>query len=177
MIRKPQWLSDKLREIAHDILNDRATIIDAAEKLAGEIDAHDGAFSLEVITEKCQSWIKQEMHRLVRGATKIAEDEERTGQGALMPLPFPWLPAYLEIAPGRTVHQRAMTGPDMDHARAIWQNRRDQAEISWRAFERAYELVRPLLSDDKLMVADVADQLGIDWEDGEASSGGPGPDW
>ena len=65
-----------------------------------------------------------------------------------------------------------MTGPDLDRARAIWQNRRDQAEISYQGFERAYELVRGLLAgDDRRTVADVADQLGLDFGEGKAGRG------
>lgn len=167
MIRKPFWLEDRLGELAHDILNDRQTIVAAGEELAGKIVANDKPLTLDIVCEKTRSWIKQEMHKLVRAATKINEHEEVTGQGMFMPLPFPWLPAYLEVAPGRTVHQRVMTGPDMDRARSIWQNRRDQAEISWQGFERAYELVRSLLTDDALTVADVVEQLHLDYEDGE----------
>ena len=170
MIRKPQWVSDRLTEIAHDVLNDRLTVQDASEDLAGKIESQDKPLALDVISDKCKSWIKQEMHRLVRVATRIIDDEERSGQGAMMPLPFPWLPAYLEIAPGRSVHQRVMTGPDWDHAKAIWQNRFDQAKISLEGFERAYELIRDLLTDETLLTADVIDQLAIDGDDEDESA-------
>jgi len=169
MIRKSQWVSDRLTEVAHDILNDTLTVADAAEEIAGKIQSQDKPLALSIITEKCKSWIKQEMHRLVRSATRIVEDEERTGQGAMMPLPFPWLPAYLEVAPGRTVHQRVMTGPDWDHARAIWQNRYDQAKLSLEGFERAYDLIRDLFADEVTITADVIDMLKIDGEDESAA--------
>jgi hypothetical protein len=167
MIRKPHWLADRLIEIAHDILNDKATLIYAAEDLADKIRADDRDLSLRIIEERCRSWIKQEMHKLVRAATRIVDDEGHSGQAALMPLPFPWLPAYLEVAPGRVVHQQVMTGPDWDNSRAIWQNRRDQAEISWQGFQRAYELIRDLLTDDVTMTADVVDQLRLDFDEGD----------
>lgn len=167
MIRKPWWVHEKLGDAAHDILNDQATITDAAEELAGKIVANDKPFTIVIVADKCRQWLKQEMTSLVRAATKITNDEESTGQEALMPLPFPWLPAYLEVAPGRTVHQRVMTGPDMDRAKAIWQNRRDQAELGYRGFERAYELVRSLLADDVTTVADVVDELRLDYGEDE----------
>jgi hypothetical protein len=172
MIHKSQWVSDRLTELAHDILNDKLTLFDGAESLAAKIDIQDKPLALEVITDKCKSWIKQEMHSLVRAATRIVGDEERAGQGALFPLPFPWLPAYLEIAPGRTVHQRVMTGPDWDHAKAIWQNRFDQAAISLEGFRRAYEMIRGLLPDETTMTGDVIDHLPIDGDDesGEAEA-------
>jgi hypothetical protein len=169
MIRKPFWVQDGLKQAARDILNDASTITDAADELADKVIVDDRPLTTLIVAERVRAWIKQELARLVRAATKIAGDEAESGQLALMPLPFPWLPAYLEVAPGRTVHQRVMTLADLDRARAIWLNRRDQAEISYQGFMRAYELVSPLLTGTAT-IGDVADQLHLDYGDGEAAA-------
>jgi hypothetical protein len=43
-----------------------------------------------------------------------------------LPVPFPDLPVFLEIAPGVEKHQAKMTGRDWDNALAISRARRDQ---------------------------------------------------
>ena len=91
MIRKPFWLQDRLRETAGSILNDEATITEAADELAEKIVANDRLLTLLIVVDKVKSWLKQEMHKLVRAATRITEEEGETGQLAFMALPFPWL--------------------------------------------------------------------------------------
>jgi len=155
----PQWMMERLADLGQQILDDEITISDAGDELAGKIMADDRALALAVLSEFTKRRLRQWVYARIRdkmGDRQVA---------AQLVLPFPDLPVRLEVAPGREVHQNVMTARDWDNARAIWRNRRDQAEVSFQKFEVIYERIRPLLTDETLTTADVINQL-----DGPASA-------
>jgi hypothetical protein len=152
MIKRPQWLLSRLAEIGDDVFKDLVTSADASEELAEKILAEDRPLAIAIIAERARGWIKQWMYGKARD---VMQDREALGQA---PLPFPELPSHLEVGVGINKHQRVMTGPDWDHAEAIWRNRRDQMELGYQIFLRVYDRIRPLLSsDDTLQTGDVVD--------------------
>lgn len=154
MIKKPAWILDLLADKGQDLLDDKATVGDCSEEIAGKILANDHPLATEIIVEKAKSWLKQWMYEQVRHAM---EDRE-SGQERLE-VPFRELSPYLEVAPGRLVHQNKMNGKDWDNALAIYRNRAEQADTSLSILQRIYDRIRPLLTDEVLTTADVVDML------------------
>lgn len=154
MIKKPQWLLERIAELGDDIRQDRLMSSEAADELSEKILAEDRPLALAIIAEKSKSWLKTWAYQKIRDDFS---ENEALGQQVL---PFPELPAHLEIAPATFKHQRVMTGKDWDNAEAIWKNRRDQAEVSYQLFHRVYERIRPLLADETLTTEDVTEDLG-----------------
>lgn len=154
MIKKPQWLIERIAELGHDIREDRLSSGEAADELAEKILSEDRPLALAIMAEKCKSWIKSWTYDKIRD--DFGESETH-GQGML---PFPELPVHLEVAPGTFKHQRVMTAKDWDNADAIYRNRRDQMEVSYQRFHRIYERVRPLLVDETLTTDDVIGDVG-----------------
>jgi hypothetical protein len=152
-VRFPKWFATALEKIGKDVLAGHAERAEAEESLHDQI-TDDEQFTDEIITEfarrELRKWIKHQLrtHYQSDGSTVTLKDEEQ--------LLFDFLPPHLEIGIGRLAHQSVMTGKDWDNTVAVYENRLEQAEISYKAVRRAYDEVRPLLVEESLTTADVA---------------------
>lgn len=156
-MRVPQWFGTALEKIGKDVLAGHSDREEAEASLHEQITDSDENFADEIIRDwirkQLRNWIKHQLrtHYRQEGDSLVLKEE-----GNLL---FDYLPPYLEGGIGRMVHQNVMTGKDWDNALAFYQNRMEQAEISYKAIKRAYDEVRPLLTDESLTTADVAEQI------------------
>lgn len=146
MITIPAAVQNKVQELGQAILDGNKATASASAELAKYIQDGWADFAKEIVGD----WSRRRLQSWKAAVTDSGQIQ----------IPFPDLPARLEIAPGKLAPQGGMTGPDWDNAKAIWRNRRDQAEIGWQTFERRYNQVRPLLTDPALTTTDVLDGLG-----------------
>lgn len=94
----------------------------------------------------------------ITGYLKSLTDDEReqaTGQRAL----FSWLPSLVEIAPGRFVHQNAMTASDIRKAVVQAQTKSDNARGFAERIQRLAAAALPLMSNEAMTLSDVAEQV------------------
>jgi len=152
-MKVPAEVQQKIAELGQRVLDDDASEVDIGEEGGTWLNKKQPVFALGVLSE----WWRKRTRSWIYSQTRLAlgDGEDDTGQLAL---PFPELHPHIEIAPGTLKHQRMMTGRDWDNALAIYRNRRDQAEVAFRALERRYHQVRDLLVGD-LTTEDVIEQL------------------
>ena len=155
-MRVPKWFATALEKIGKDVLAGHADRAEAEASIHDQI-TDDKEFADEIIADfarkELRKWIKHQLrtHYQSDGSTVTLKDEEQ--------LLFEFLPPHLEVGIGRLAHQAVMTGKDWDNTIAVYENRLEQAEISYRAVRRAYDEVRPLLVEEALTTADVAPQV------------------
>lgn len=120
--------------------------------LSGEMTYEDGIDALEPFLSKdeyrlftqdiLRRYLRNQIKSWIAGQLASAEEDERSGQ---VPLPFPDLPALIEISPATFRHQNALTLKDWDAAVVQAKNKADNAaghlERIVRARDRAYELL------------------------------------
>lgn len=154
-MKTPIWCLEHIAELGQAVMDDQLTASEASEDLAEKIFKKDRPLASAILADwsrrKLRSWVYDKMRD-----NFSVEDDRSNGQDML---PFPDLPPKLEVAPDRYVGQRSMTGHDWDMALHIWENRRDQAQISYDRFKRRYDQIRPLLDEEDLTTGDVVDKL------------------
>lgn len=120
--------------------------------LAGEISYEDAIDALEPFLQKDEHrllaqdigrrWLRKQIKAWMASQLATAADDEETGQ---QPLPFPDLPALLEIAPGTFKHQNTMAIEDWNRALVQAETKATNAagylERVRRARDRAVELL------------------------------------
>lgn len=110
--------------------------LDELEPLLGKLE-----YKL-FVSELNRRFLRQQLKNLIAAQLQSADDEEDGQQQ----LPFPDLSAYVEIAPGRRVHQNAMTLKDWDaavvQAEVKATNAAGHAERIRAARDKAYEAAR-----------------------------------
>lgn len=99
---------------------------------------------------KLNKWIKDYISLLTAD-----EQEQATG---IKPL-FDWLPNLIETAPGRFVHQNAMTASDLRKAVIQATTKADNARGFAVRIQRLADAALPLMNDEATTVADVAEQI------------------
>jgi hypothetical protein len=151
-VKVPTDVQVKIEELGKRALNEDASEVDLGEEGAGWLQKNQPLVALGILSEWFRGRVRSWVYSQTRGALDGESEQEQ------LVLPFSELPPYIEIAPGMKKHQRMMTGRDWDNALAIYRNRRDQAEVSFRALERCHREVRPLLVGD-LRTADILGQL------------------
>lgn len=156
-MRIPNWLQTELDSLGRKVLSGETSRDDAVALLTDEIFERDEVLVHDVTEDfsrkRLRDWVKSQLR------TYYAEDVEENGpQQAEL---FPWLPRLLETSPGRFAHVNAMTGTDWDSALRQAEVKADNAASYAKAIKRAYDLVRPLLTEDKLTTADIADRLAL----------------
>jgi hypothetical protein len=155
-VRVPKWFATALEKIGKDVLAGHLEREDAEASIHDQISG-DQDFADEVLADfarrELRKWIKHQLraHYQSDGSSVTLKDEEQ--------LLFDFLPPHLEVGIGRLAHQSVMNGKDWDNTIAVYENRLEQAEISYRAVRRAYDEVRPLLIGESLTTADVAPQV------------------
>lgn len=121
--------------------------------LAGEISYEDAIDALEPFLHKDEHrllaqdigrrWLRKQIKAWIASQVATAADDEENGQ---QPLPFPDLPAWLEIAPATRKHQNSMTIEDWNRAVVQADTKADNAtgyaERVRRARDRAVELLQ-----------------------------------
>jgi hypothetical protein len=152
-VRIPLEVQEKIVEMGTRVLSDDASEVDLGEECAVWLRERNPVFALIVLADWARKRIRSHVYAAARAA--VGDDGDNDGQ---LVLPFPELHPWLEIAPGRKCHQSAMTGRDWDNALAIYRNRKEQAEVSYRELERRYHQIRHLLVDE-LTTADIMDRL------------------
>lgn len=150
----PTDVLTKVAQLGKAVLENDGTDQDAGQRLAVWLLRHHPV----VIREIAADWGRKRVRGWIYQQTRAAMPNPDSDEQQL--LPFAELHPHLEVAPGILKHQRVMTGPDWDAALAIYRNRREQADISLRLLEGAYDRVRPLL-EGELTTADVLDQLAL----------------
>lgn len=124
--------------------------------LAGELSYEEGIDALEpfLAKEEYRLFVAEIHRRFLRNQIKawissqlaIAEDDEETGQ---QPLPFPDLPALLEIAPATFKHQKAMTIKDWNAAVVQAETKATNAAGNLERIMRARDWAMELLHGDE----------------------------
>jgi len=156
-----------MEKVGKDVLAGHADREEAEGSLHDQI-TDDADFADEIISDfarrELRKWIKHQLraHYQSDGSTVTLKDEDE--------LLFDYLPPHLEVGIGRMAHQSVMTGKDWDNTIAVYENRLEQAEISYKAVRRAYDEIRPLLTDETLTTADVAPLVIEKRHDGQAAA-------
>ncbi len=166
-MRYPRWFATAMEKVGKDVLAGHADREEAEGSLHDQI-TDDADFADEIISDfarrELRKWIKHQLraHYQSDGSTVTLKDEDE--------LLFDYLPPHLEVGIGRMAHQSVMTGKDWDNTIAVYENRLEQAEISYKAVRRAYDEIRPLLTDETLTTADVAPLVIEKRHDGQAAA-------
>lgn len=153
-MKLPSWLESELDLIGRKVLSGETARSDAAGILADEI-AEDETFVHAVAADFARRRLRQWVSAAQRGSDA---GNPGSGPGQQLEL-FPWLPPFLETSPGRFAHVDTMTGEDWDAAVRQAEVKADNAGTFAKGIKRAYDQVRPLLTDGTLTTADIADQL------------------
>lgn len=155
-MKLPGWLHAELDLIGHQVLDGETKRADAAAILADAIFERDRSLArtvtAEFVRKQLRGWIRS------HGGTFIPTSDDDEG-GAQFEL-FTWLPAILETSPGRFARVGTMTGEDWDAALRQAEVKAGNAASHADGIRRAYDRVRPLLTEDAMTTADVAGQLG-----------------
>lgn len=156
-MRVPQWLRAELETLGSQVLGGDITRDDAARLIADQILSRDPGLARQILAnfggKQLREWVKSQLNDY------YAAGEGGGEPGDQLEL-FVGLPRLLETSPGRFAHISSMTGPDWDSALRQAEVKAGNAGDYAKSIRRAYEQVRPLLSDDdSLTTADVADRL------------------
>jgi hypothetical protein len=142
MMKTPFDVTEKIAELGERIAHSDATQISLAEEGAIWLRDHQALFALGILedwfSKQLRSWIYKQTREVLGDAP---EWENR-------PLPFPELPAYIEVAPGVKKHQNATVRKDWENCIAIVDNRADQANILSRAYHRCFDALPPNFQGD-----------------------------
>lgn len=124
--------------------------------LAGELSYDEAIDALEPLLDKEEHrlFLRDVKRRFLRNQLKAwiaqhlatADEDEESGQ---QPLPFPDLPAILEIAPGTFRHQNVMTIKDWNAAVVQAETKAANAAGYLERVVRARDRAVELLSDDE----------------------------
>lgn len=145
----PASVHAKITELGQHVLDGDETEVDIAESGGIWLRDKEPRFALTVLTEWWRGRTKSWVYTQTRGA--LGSDQE---PGQQMSIPFPELPALLEVGIGRVAHQNVMTRQDWENTRAIYRNRANQAALLHRHVERAWLEVAPFLTSDDMTTAD-----------------------
>jgi hypothetical protein len=149
-MKLPSRLQAELDQIGRQVLSGETARSDAAGILADRI-AGDETFVHLIAADFARKQLRQWVSTQLR--------DSGAGPGGQLEL-FPWLPRFLETSPGRFSHVLVMDGEDWDAALRQAEVKADNAQNYAKGVKRAHDQVRPLLTDDTMTTADVADQLG-----------------
>ena len=152
-MRLPPWLESELEEVGRKVLTGETPRKDAAGILADQIAENEPfvhAVAADFARTQLRGWIRSHGR-----AWQFADGADDT-QLEL----FTWLPPFLETSPGRFARVDTMTGEDWDAALRQAEVKADNAQRYAKGVKRAHDRVRPLLTDDTMTTADVAEQLG-----------------
>lgn len=117
--------------------------LDALEPLLGKEEYR--LFLSEII----RRWCRNQMKAFIAGQIATAADDEENGQPQL---PFPDLPAHLEIAPGTFKHQGAMAMKDWNAAVVQAETKALNATGFAERVRRARDRAGQLLAGDQTLV-------------------------
>lgn len=130
--------------------------------LKGESSYEEALDALEVLVEKeehrlFRSWMLRSKLRAmlkswIASQVAVAADDDVNGNQTL---PFPDLPATLEIAVGRFVHQKCMTRHDWMATIVQYRTKAENAAGMAQRVERAAERALQLLTNDTQTLADI----------------------
>jgi hypothetical protein len=120
-MKTPTEVEQKIAELGARVLNGESEA-DIGKEGAVWLREHHPLFTLVVIAD----WWRRRTWSRVRSRTRAALNNGNH-EDAGPSLPFPELPAHLEIAPGVTKHQSKMIRRDWDSTLAIYRSRRDRA--------------------------------------------------
>ncbi len=157
-MRIPAWLRTEEETLGKQVLNGDLEREEAAELLHDAIFDRDENLNHDVVRGFTRKRMTRWVNSQVGGFYAEDEREEETG-GRQMEL-FAWLPRVLEISPNRFAHINSMTKPDWDAAKRQAEVKEGNASNYAKAIRRAYEQVVPLLTDEWMTTADVAEQIG-----------------
>ena len=117
----PLAVRARISELGKEVINGDRPIREAADDGAKWLLAKHRLIAGEVLASWFVSKIRQWTFDTLRNT------ESQTDMSQAIQLPFPQLPAWLEVAPGMKRHQNAMTDRDWKMCVRIYENRRDEA--------------------------------------------------
>jgi hypothetical protein len=153
----PAWLQDLTQDFGTQRQAGKITRQDAVTALRDKILAEDDrplilGITAEFAGKILDAWQRGHEHQPARGPHALVQAEL-----------FPGLPPRLFVRPGVAKPPIWFTAHDWDMARNVLKVRtsgaKDAAEADWAAFDAAYQRVRPLLTDEDMTTADVAEQI------------------
>ena len=152
----PGWFSTEIGRLGRQVIAEDISRQDAATQLEDIAFKRENRIFLHDIVHtwmlaRLGNWIKDYLASL-----SIEEIEAATGA---LPLPFPDLPALLEVRPGRFVHQNAVTRPDLKAAVIQADTKASNAAGFAEKVRRLAEAALPLMTDDTITLAAIAHQL------------------
>lgn len=147
-MRTPTWLREQIATAGTDLRPGQSQVATVA-KLTDAALTRDPtlvrALVEQFIARKLGQWLGDH-------AAPLDEDDDQ-------PSLFPDLPRRLETSPGRFADLGVMTGLDWDAALRQAETKASNASGFAEAVRRAYDRVRPLLTEATLTTAQVAGQL------------------
>ena len=154
-MRIPVWLRTELESVGKQVLSGETERKDAAGLLAGEILERDAP----LLNQIAAGWARAQLRGWIKSHGRAWQLADGPGDDTQLEL-FTWLPPFLETSPGRFARVDTMTGEDWDAALRQAEVKAGNAQNYAGAVRRAHDRVRPLLTDDTMTTADVAEQLG-----------------
>lgn len=147
-MKVPDWVLAEFTQHSEQGTDRRIVVRQVADRLV-TTDAG-------LVRRLADSFVRAEYDRWTRRQEAAASLLDGDGQLVMV---FPDVPAHLEVAPGRFAHQSVMTGPDWDAALRQAETKASNANGFADTVRRAYDRVRPLLTEDTLTTAQVAGLL------------------
>lgn len=158
-MKLPREITDEIERLGRQVVAEKLGKGQAADRLAKlALRRVHRPIVNEIVraamASRLQKWISAYLIGL-----SAAEIEALNGQ---MPLPYPDLPPLLEVRPGRFVRQGAATRVDLRAALVQAETKESNAAGFAAKIRRLTEAALPLMPDDSVTLADIADRLRIE---------------
>jgi hypothetical protein len=154
-VKLPAEFAAEIEDLGKKVIAEDITRDDAAQTLSEMTQRKINRPLLEGIVfafwrGRINSWII--------GYLKMLTDDEREQATGVRPL-FNWLPPLIEVAPGRFVHQNAMTAGDLRKAVIQAETKATNAKGFAERIIRLANAALPLMNDEATTLSDIAEQV------------------